>query len=80
MKSYVIIFLGVMVTDIFYVGYLKTVQANKVFRASCWASTITALGGLIIINYTPNIMSILSAMAGAFVGTYISLKYLRNKS
>ena len=77
MKHYVIIFFGVLMADILYVGYLQAVQSQKILLASCWASLITATSGLIIINYTPSLFSILSAVGGAFVGTYISMKYFK---
>lgn len=77
MKHYVIIFFGVLMADILYVGYLQAVQSRKILLASCWASLITATSGLIIINYTSSFFSILSAVGGAFVGTYISMKYFK---
>jgi len=62
-------------TDIVYTLLLKSVQNDKPFLASVWASAITFLGGVAVINYTTNNMMIVPAVLGAFVGTYIGMKY-----
>jgi hypothetical protein len=51
------------------------VQNDKPFAASIWASAITFLGGVAVINYTTNNMMIIPAVLGAFVGTYIGMKF-----
>jgi hypothetical protein len=62
-------------TDIVYTLLLKSVQNDKPFAASIWASAITFLGGVAVINYTTNNMMIIPAVLGAFVGTYIGMKF-----
>ena len=62
-------------TDIVYTLLLKSVQNDKPFAASIWASAITFLGGVAVINYTTNNMMIIPAVVGAFVGTYIGMKF-----
>jgi uncharacterized membrane protein YfcA len=62
-------------TDIVYTLLLKSVQNDKPIAASLWASTITFLGGVAVINYTTNNMMIIPAVLGAFVGTYIGMRY-----
>ena len=64
-----------LVTDIVYTQLLKSVQNDKPFAASIWASLITFLGGIAIINYTNDNMMIIPAVLGAFVGTYIGMKF-----
>ena len=64
-----------LVTDIVYTQLLKSVQNDKPFAASIWASLITFLGGVAIINYTNDNKMIIPAVLGAFVGTYIGMKY-----
>jgi hypothetical protein len=61
--------------DIVYIFYLKYVAQNKINKASAWASVVTLLNGIIIINYSSDIYSVLSAMIGAYVGTFISMKF-----
>lgn len=72
--NYIFIFLSMTITDIVFGLYLKNMERGNILQASSWASCLTALSGIIIINYNPDALSIMSAMAGAFIGTYISFK------
>ena len=73
--NYLIIFISLVLIDIAYIFYLKYVAQNKINKASNWASVVTLLNGIIIINYSSDIYSVLSAMIGAYVGTFISMKF-----
>jgi xanthine/uracil permease len=73
--NYLIIFISLVLIDIVYIFYLKYVAQNKINKASGWASVVTLLNGIIIINYSSDIYSVLSAMIGAYVGTFISMKF-----
>jgi xanthine/uracil permease len=73
--NYLIIFVSLVLIDIVYIFYLKYVAQNKINKASAWASVVTLLNGIIIINYSSDIYSVLSAMIGAYVGTFISMKF-----
>ncbi len=75
MWAYIFTFLSMLVTDIVYTQLLKSVQNDKPFAASIWASMITFLGGVAIINYTNDNKMIIPAVLGAFVGTYIGMRY-----
>jgi hypothetical protein len=75
MWAYIFTFLSMFVTDIVYTQLLKSVQNDKPFAASIWASAITFLGGIAIINYTNNNMMIIPAVLGAFAGTYVGMRY-----
>jgi xanthine/uracil permease len=77
--SYLIIFLGLVCIDVVYVFYLKYITSNDVNKACSWASIITFLNGIIIINYNYDFYSVASAMIGAYVGTYISMKFFSKK-
>ena len=75
MWAYIFTFLSMLVTDIVYTQLLKSVQNDKPFAASIWASLITFLGGVAIINYTNDNKMIIPAVLGAFVGTFIGMRY-----
>lgn len=75
MWAYIFTFVCMFVTDIVYTQLLKSVQNDKPFAASIWASAITFLGGVAIINYTNDNMMIIPAVLGAFVGTYVGMKF-----
>jgi hypothetical protein len=63
------------VTDIVYTQLLKSVQNDRPMASSIWASAITFLGGVAIINYTNDNMMIIPAVLGAFAGTYVGMKF-----
>lgn len=75
MWAYIFTFLSMLITDIVYTLLLKSVQNDRPIAASIWASLITFLGGVAIINYTSDNMMIIPAVLGAFVGTFIGMKY-----
>ena len=75
MWAYFFTFICMLFTDIVYTLLVKSVQNDRAFAASIWASLITFLGGVAIINYTSNNMMIIPAVLGAFVGTYVGMKF-----
>ena len=75
MWAYFFTFVCMMFTDIVYTLLLKSVQNDKLWAASLWSAAITFLGGVAVINYTTDNMMIIPAILGAFVGTFIGMKY-----
>jgi hypothetical protein len=75
MWAYIFTFLSMFVTDIVYTQLLKSVQNDRPLASSIWASAITFLGGIAIINYTNDNMMIIPAVLGAFAGTYVGMKF-----
>ena len=75
MWAYFFTFICVLSTDIGYTLLVKSVQNDRALAASVWASIITFLGGVAVINYTTDNMMIIPAILGAFVGTYVGMRY-----
>ena len=75
MWAYIFTFVCMFFTDIVYTQLLKSVQNDRPFAASIWASLITFLGGVAVINYTTDNTMIIPAILGAFVGTYVGMKF-----
>ncbi len=75
MWAYIFTFVCMFVTDVVYTQLLKSVQNDRPLASSIWASAITFLGGVAIINYTNDNKMIIPAVLGAFVGTYIGMRY-----
>ena len=75
MWAYIFTFVCMFFTDIVYTQLLKSVQNDKPLASSIWASAITFLGGVAVINYTTDNTMIIPAVLGAFVGTYIGMKF-----
>ena len=75
MWAYIFTFVCMFFTDIVYTQLLKSVQNDRPMAASIWASLITFLGGVAVINYTTDNMMIIPAVLGAFAGTYVGMKF-----
>jgi hypothetical protein len=75
MWAYIFTFICMFFTDIVYTQLLKSVQNDKPLASSIWASAITFLGGVAIINYTTDHTMIIPAVLGAFAGTYVGMKF-----
>ena len=75
MWAYIFTFVCMFFTDIVYTQLLKSVQNDRPMASSIWASLITFLGGVAVINYTTDNTMIIPAVLGAFVGTYIGMKF-----
>jgi hypothetical protein len=75
MWAHIFTFVCMFFTDIVYTQLLKSVQNDRPFAASIWASLITFLGGVAVINYTTDNTMIIPAVLGAFVGTYVGMKF-----
>jgi hypothetical protein len=73
--EYVITFFAVFFTDIIYTYYLKSVQNNNVWKASFWATAVTATTSIAVINYTENHWTLIPSLLGAFTGTLFGMKY-----
>ena len=75
MWTYIFVFLCVVVIDIVYTLLVKSVQNDKPLAASSWASAITFLNAIAVVNYIEDNKMIIPAVLGAFVGTYIGMRY-----
>jgi uncharacterized membrane protein YfcA len=79
MIDWLITFLSLFFTDIFYTYYLKAVQSDHALRASCWAVIVFCVACVAVINYTTNHTLLIPAALGAFAGTYIGIKLRTRK-
>jgi hypothetical protein len=75
--NHLVVFFGVALLDILYVFYLKFMTNNLMFQTSVMASIITLTNGIVYIKYTIDQLTIISAVLGAFCGTYISMYFLK---
>ena len=74
MIEYIITFLALFFTDVFYTYYLRSVQNNEVLKSSLWAVVVFAIAALAVVNYTTNHWLLIPACLGAFCGTYVGMK------
>lgn len=75
--NHLLIFVGVFLTDVVYTLYLQAIYQQRILASCCWASVVTIISGVIIINYTASAWAVAAAATGAFVGTYISMRYIK---
>jgi uncharacterized protein YebE (UPF0316 family) len=79
MTDYILAFLAMFLTDVFYTYYLKAVQGEQALRASCWATIIYIVAAVAIIEYNTNHMLLIPAAVGAFCGTFVGMKLRKKK-
>lgn len=68
-------FFAMFFTDVFNAYYIQAVQRVQALKASIWASILYVLYALAIIGSAHNPWLLIPAVLGAFVGTYIGVRY-----
>jgi uncharacterized protein YebE (UPF0316 family) len=74
MTDYILAFIAMFLTDVFYTYYLKAVQDEQALRASSWATIIYIVAAFAIIEYNTNHLLLIPAALGAFCGTLVGMK------
>jgi uncharacterized protein YebE (UPF0316 family) len=74
MIDYVLAFIAMFFTDVFYTYYLKAVQGEQALKASSWATIIYIVAAFAIIEYNTNHLLLIPAALGAFCGTFVGMK------
>lgn len=74
-----IVFVVYVVFDILYALYVTFVSQKRAIAASFTGSMLYSLGAVGVMSYTHNKLYIIPLSLGAFVGTYIAVKYMGNK-
>jgi len=74
MTDYILAFIAMFLTDVFYTYYLKAVQSEQALRASTWATIIYIVAAFAIIEYNTNHLLLIPAALGAFCGTFVGMK------
>ena len=74
-----IVFLAVTFADGLWTLYIIATAKNRILLASSASATIIATGSLVTVEYVKHPILIIPAALGAFVGTYITMKYSKWK-
>ncbi len=64
------VFLGLIVLDFIWVGYVKSVQKHQPLHSGLWASVMITVSGFVTISYVTDHTLLIPAALGAFVGTW----------
>ena len=75
MWEYILTFVFLFFTDIFYTYYLKSVADGKALIAAFWSVVVTVIGAFVVINYTTNHYVLIPAALGAFCGTFAGIHF-----
>ena len=70
---YVVVFVLTVIADVCWTRYTLAVNDRRKLRAASWSAGIVAIGSITTIEYVGSHWLALSAVAGAFVGTWIAL-------
>jgi uncharacterized protein YebE (UPF0316 family) len=66
--------------DILYALYVICVSRRQAFNASAISAVLYSLGAYGVMNYLHNALYLIPLACGAFIGTYIAVKYMSNST
>lgn len=70
------VFVVYVLFDILYALYVLCVSRRQAWRASMISSVLYSLGAYGVMSYLENPWYILPLAAGAFIGTYVAVRYM----
>jgi uncharacterized protein YebE (UPF0316 family) len=73
-----IVFVVYVLFDILYALYVLCVSRQQALSASLISAVLYSLGAYGVMNYLHNPWYLLPLACGAFIGTYIAVKYMGN--
>jgi hypothetical protein len=69
------VMISMMLADVCWTKYFMKVADKNALHASFWGSIIILFGAVSTTSYVEDHTLILPAVLGAFIGTYITIKY-----
>lgn len=69
------IFVTYVVIDMLYAWYIICVNKRRAFTASVLTSIIYSLLAYGVVSYSKNIMYLIPLASGAFLGTFLTVKF-----
>jgi hypothetical protein len=74
----IMIFVVYIFIDILYTLYIIYVGERSAIKAACTTSAIYVLIAFGVVNYSKNPWYILPLASGAFLGTYLAVRFKKN--
>jgi uncharacterized membrane protein len=71
------VFAATLVTDALWALYMVHVSKKSPFRAAGYGSLIHILSAFTVISYTKDTLYIIPLVIGSFLGTYLTVKYVK---
>lgn len=75
MVTFALVFLAMTGLDYAYAEYTKAAADRRLYPACIWAVILYVLGAYVAINVIGDNWNIVPAAAGAFAGTWLSIRY-----
>lgn len=75
--KHVLVFLALVLVDFCWSRYMLANAERRMLPASAWSAAIIVLGAFATVEYVKDPTLIATAAAGAFVGTWLSLRHAR---
>ncbi len=63
-----------LAADVCWTRYFLEVAAKRAVLAGAWSGAIVAFGAVAVVHYVHDPLAILAAVAGSFLGTYVTVK------
>jgi hypothetical protein len=76
----VFIFVAMAISDFLWAQYIIATTNQRSLKASIWSASIALVNGAVILTYVKSPWLILVAAAGAFVGTFLSIKRAQHQT
>lgn len=75
MINALIVFVAMAATDSLWAVYIRRTNEGRALAAGLLAAALLVLGGVVIVYYTADHKMLLVAGAGAFCGTFLTVKH-----
>lgn len=72
--QFIVTFVAMAITDALYAAYTRRTAEGRAFSAGTYAALLLVTGGVVVVLYTSNPVLLIAAAAGAFVGTYLTVR------
>ena len=69
-----LVFAAMFALDLVWVFYTRAAVVKQALLASCWASAIMLLNGMVVLGFVSNKWMLVPAILGAFAGTFAAIK------
>lgn len=73
-----LVFVTYVIIDVMYALYVQSVAKARPISAAIFGTTIYSLGAYGIVTYSHNVWYLIPLASGAFLGTYLVVKYKRD--
>lgn len=76
MKRHILVFLTVLALDLAFAFYILETADKAPLTAGGWAAIIQACNAYLVVSFVQDRTLVLSAMAGAFLGTWAAITFV----